>query len=735
MSFARYFKLASYCLITSGFLAIAATGALDIFSLVFFTAALVFSWFADTERLRHRLPAWLLNSIAILYLPIYVLDDLKLSRSFVLTTVHLILFVASVKLLTRATDRDYVYLYLISFAELLAASTLTIDITFAFSLFVFLFSGVCALILFEMKRSHAQFQKQGRIRPSVASETALGSGFELFYRFPAGSVSWISMGMTVAILALAVPLFFLLPRVSLGFYNRPSGQTRMVSGFSETVELGEIGNIKESPAVVMRVKLDDPTAMPPGNLKWRGVALDHYDGRSWSRSRVARVRLYPQGRWFKLEGFRRGVEFYQTYYLEALSTDVVFTCHKALAISGDIGYLERDYSNSFYTPRQAYSKLRYAVVSDIAQPDPTRIPIALPTPPEAIRKIYLQVKDLDPRIANLAREVTQSIPHPYGKAVALEKYLKTHYGYSLELKGTPHSSDPIAMFLFDVRKGHCEYFASAMTIMLRQLGIPARLVNGFRSGEYNPLGKAWTVRQYDAHSWVEAYFPPYEWVEFDPTPPDPDRSRSAWVKVFADLLDAADLWWTEQVVNYDFFKQYRHINSARTQVLQWQSQIRSLLGSWSAKRQAQFDRLDLRRWLAAHAWSLVLTLASGLAVGLLLFRKSGSLRTRLWWMFRRALSRHDSVYVATTFYQEALDLLRAHGLTRNLGQTPLEFADSLGSSAVAALLKRLTEIYNRVRFGSHHAESDLTQAQALLQSMRRALAGRLSSQRPMANEE
>ncbi len=80
-------------------------------------------------------------------------------------------------------------------------------------------------------------------------------------------------------------------------------------------------------------------------------------------------------------------------------------------------------------------------------------------------------------------------------------------------------------------------------------------------------------------------------------------------------------------------------------------------------------------------------------------------------------------YVATTFYQEALDLLSVHGLTRNAAQTPLEFADSLGASAVAALLKRLTEIYNRIRFGSHHAESDLTEAQGLLQSMRRALAG------------
>ena len=92
------------------------------------------------------------------------------------------------------------------------------------------------------------------------------------------------------------------------------------------------------------------------------------------------------------------------------------------------------------------------------------------------------------------------------------------YRYSLELKGRPGSADPLAVFLFESRAGHCEYFATAMAVMLRQTGIPARLVNGFRTGEYNALGDAWVVRQYDAHSWVEAYFKPYGWIEFDPTP-------------------------------------------------------------------------------------------------------------------------------------------------------------------------------------------------------------------------
>src|SRR5262249_33648067 len=157
----------------------------------------------------------------------------------------------------------------------------------------------------------------------------------------------------------------------------------------------------------------------------------------------------------------------------------------------------------------------------------------------------------------------------FGKAQAVERFLKTNYGYSLQLKGAPHSADPLAMFLFDVREGHCEYFASAMVIMLRELEIPARLVNGFRAGEYNRFGDAFIVRQYDAHSWVEAYFPPYGWIEFDPTPPDPAQPGRGWLRVVSHLLDAADLWWLEEIVNYTSWSQGQMLREARQSVWEY----------------------------------------------------------------------------------------------------------------------------------------------------------------------
>jgi len=183
-----------------------------------------------------------------------------------------------------------------------------------------------------------------------------------------------------------------------------------------------------------------------------------------------------------------------------------------------------------------------------------------------VKACCLQLPEEDPRIGRLARELTRDQLTAFEKARALERHLRGNYSYSLELRGRPNSRDPLAMFLFEARRGHCEYFASAMAVMLRELGIPARLVNGFRIGEYNDIGNDWTVRQYDAHSWVEAWVSPLGWHEFDPTPPDPRRTRPALARIFANIADALDLWWWEQVVNYDFWKQYQLVGTLRTMV-------------------------------------------------------------------------------------------------------------------------------------------------------------------------
>ena len=162
---------------------------------------------------------------------------------------------------------------------------------------------------------------------------------------------------------------------------------------------------------------------------------------------------------------------------------------------------------------------------------------------------YLALPPLDRRIPRLAEQITASASNNYDKALALENYLRTHFGYTLQLSRTvPH--DPLANFLFERKQGHCEYFASSMAVMLRTLGIPSRVVNGFRTGEFNDLTSQYVVRASNAHSWVEAYFPDYGWMAFDPTPGASIPMRTGWNRVSL-YVDAMASFWREWVVNYD----------------------------------------------------------------------------------------------------------------------------------------------------------------------------------------
>ena len=712
MSFDHYFKLSSYCLITSGFIAIAATGAVDAFSLVIFSIALPVSWLIDTGKLRHRMSSSLMNSLALAYLPIYLIDYLALSESFAVSTIRLIFYAAALKLMTRSTDRDYVYLYLVSFAQLLAASTLTIDLTFALSLLMFFLAGTTTLVLFEMRRSNARAQSQGGVFPLVVRREARGTGLELFSPFPAASVSLIGLAMTATILLLAVPIFFLMPRMAIGLYARPARNTQMVSGFTEEVTLGEIGTIKESDSVVMRVRLHESRSNLPSDLKWRGIALDYYSGQSWRRSASARRTLTPQGEFFKLEQSAQSTRLLaQTYFLEALSTDVVFACRRVLAFSNELVSLRRDLFDNFFTAPHRSHKIRYTAFSDITLPDPSLIPAALPPISDAMRETFLQLPALDPRIAELAHNTTKSIPSSFGKARALERFLKTNYGYSLELKGTPHSADPLAMFLFDVRKGHCEYFASAMTIMLRQLDVPARLVNGFRTGEYNRFGDAWIVRQYDAHSWVEAYFPPYGWIEFDPTPPDPERRQKPFLRVVSNLLDAADLWWMEEIVNYTSRSQGQMLRDVRQSVWEYAHGLRNL-------GRSRISPWHIRMWLSSNGTGLAALVLLGAILLFLSIRYGARCRNCIRRWLRKTVLRAHAASAITSLYVEALDLLRSEGITRSPSQTPLELAQGLRSHPASAPFTALTEVYNQIRFGAPEKTKDLSYAEELLQTLK-----------------
>ena len=166
------------------------------------------------------------------------------------------------------------------------------------------------------------------------------------------------------------------------------------------------------------------------------------------------------------------------------------------------------------------------------------------------RDRYLQLPEqLDPRIPELAQQITGSETSPYLRALAIERYLSTHYDYTLQLPSQP-PADPIADFLFHRRRGHCEYFASSMAILLRTVGIPSRIITGFRGAQFNQLNANYIVRASDAHSWVEAYIPGAGWTTFDPTPAGDAAAATLWTR-YQLYLDAAREFWREWIVNYD----------------------------------------------------------------------------------------------------------------------------------------------------------------------------------------
>src|SRR5439155_691788 len=150
-------------------------------------------------------------------------------------------------------------------------------------------------------------------------------------------------------------------------------------------------------------------------------------------------------------------------------------------------------------------RISYTVSSDISSAPVDRLK-ADNRPYPADFQNYLQLPDdYDRRIFNLASSVTQQVAGRYDKAKTIESYLQNNFGYTLERKAS--GAEPLADFLFNVREGHCEYFATAMAVMLRTQGIATRVVNGFHGGDYNDTADLTIVHQYNAHSWVEVYFP------------------------------------------------------------------------------------------------------------------------------------------------------------------------------------------------------------------------------------
>ena len=709
MNFDQFFKLISYAVVFCGFFSLFVSGGVGAISTGLFVSVLIAAWYLEGSRwqISERL-----GTVSIfIMVPLFYIDwKYQITGSggnvadLAAMLAKMILVLAAIKLLQRKAERDWLFLYLMAFFEVLLAAGLSISPLYLASLILYLLVTICAIITFEIRKTSASINRNSNYKKTENKE-------KTYAQIPLARLPMTAITLLVLIIVFATPLFFALPRVGGAGLGSNSKGLSNVTGFSDSVNLGEIGQLLQNDQIVMRARLDKTDGKSLGALHWRGVALDTFDNKRWSKPKAD----------FKDSLDKRDGNFYkvnnasnpnglttQTVYLEPIDTPVLFALARPIRVQGNFQSLSKDPEGALNFNRDSFDRLSYKVDSD------TNLPGAeiLKTDNENYQlesKRYLQLPEkFDERIAVLAAQITEKQANRYDKAKAVENYLQTQFGYTLEMKAK--GEEPLADFLFNVREGHCEYFATAMAIMLRTQGIATRVVNGFQQGEYNETADVFVVKQKDAHSWVEVYFPRENaWVPFDPTPSagrfDDSTATSGVFGKFNSYLIALETFWIQYFVSYDNQEQKTLMRSVKNSFVEyqaktsvWLNEMQYRLSDWWME--VRGDK-GLQASARAVAFGIGYLLAAILGVTFIVWLYRKIRRLAVWQRIYAWLKFRNETTIVE-FYERMQKVLASKGFTRAAHQTPLEFAFALNMPEAV----RITEKYNRVRFGEKKLSKD-----------------------------
>lgn len=601
-------------------------------------AVIYFLQRADSDA-QNWLPNWALNGLGLLYLPFFVADiRLTFDRSSpVKALLHLILFLVVVKLFSIRQEKDKWHLMVAIFFVFVGAMATSSHITVGLYLLVFLVAGLLALA----RLAHLH--------------VVAGQGWA--YRDAANLEPMPIRGPLIAgallVLLVAVPLFAAMPRFRepfvLGQGAGVSGIGR-TTGFSDSVDLDLTTSIRGNRNVAMRIQYQEELENP-GELRFKGATFEHYENRRWFR-RLQRSRLLQpkEGRVFRL-GPAPSPSRRAEIFLEPLpSSGLVLPSETASLEIDFFPTLGLDPGGAVLVPvGHRRETLRYQV--ELA-PEPV-IAAQLDSHPES-ELTALEADSVTPRMLELAESVMGD-GTPGERLDRLETHLINEYTYTTDLLGRT-GDNPIEDFLFTYRSGHCEFFASAMVLLLRSQGIPARFVTGFLGAEFNPLESYYIVRQQNAHAWVEAYTPERGWQVYDPTPPEGRPSLSArGLRLFlTQLVDFVTFRWDRYVLTYGAEDQrsfFEKMKERFRDLLAWWKQLRSEDETGETGRSGQngvtlsSDELlahdagwQPRRWLQIAFCVCLL----GLMVVLLLLRRR-SFKGETAYLGLRALLRRSGV--------------------------------------------------------------------------------------------
>lgn len=285
--------------------------------------------------------------------------------------------------------------------------------------------------------------------------------------------------------------------------------------------LGSGPELSDQVALLIEVEQADPISPPP-RYKWRSLTYDRYTGRGW--------RTGPTQPFSYAAGQATTEVMPPNHRRLRQNVEIVRSQRGRLYSSGDLLTANQPYHVEWRGPADPFGvtieSSRYQADSLVSSAGPTALRTATTSYPDWIEQRYISLPDqLPPRVLTLARDLTAGAPTPYDRAKAIERYLR-QFPYSLDLPEPPRQRDMVDYFLFDLQQGYCDYYATAMVVLARAAGVPARLAVGYATGRYDAATGRYVVTEADAHSWPELYFPEYGWIAFEPTAAQPVSDRS-----------------------------------------------------------------------------------------------------------------------------------------------------------------------------------------------------------------
>jgi transglutaminase-like putative cysteine protease len=461
-------------------------------------------------------------------------------------------------------------------------------------------------------------------------------------------------------------------------------------GFDEQFDVTSPGAGRQSNAIALYVQA-------PGPLYLTGRIFDTFDGLSWSASDKRDTKhLLENGRLRLLPTRNQGI-IQQIIEVAIPLPQTLFASSQVASLGFPGPVVAEDSYGVLRPPKRLQPGTVYQVES--IQSSVLARPVHRSGEPRSLEP-YLQLpSNHDPAITALARRIAGDAEHPLQQAIALEQHLRSEYEYSFASVFTSQNRTPLNEFLFQSRRGHCEYFASAMAVMLRTLGIPARLATGFSATNYNPMTGYYEVRVLDGHAWVEAWLPPHGWVLFEPTAFYPLPVDDAEASTTADALD-------RYIQELARVAEMTEPGTLHTGWLQAMKQVFTFIRQVFSRLSAGFvDGLSeiARRWGAGIALATVALSLFGL--GLYVLRRP-LLDLAGQFTVKRA-RRKDPRKLIRTCYLEAEKWLQRRGMGRDTASTVEEYVQRVSARKPVhgEPLTTLARLFIQARYGGHRLET------------------------------